>query len=102
MENSELRSKYCLSPHMDFEWHDVKNAENFRKHGIDFSWAIRVFDDPNVFEYDDDDPEEDRVNAIGLIESRLIHVTYTMRDDVCRIISARGAERHERRRYHES
>jgi uncharacterized protein len=86
---------------MDFEWHDAKNAENLLKHGIDFRWAIAIFNDPFLFEYDDDEPSEDRVNAIGMIDGRLIHVTYTLRDDVCRIISARGAERHERRRYHE-
>lgn len=86
---------------MEFEWHDAKNAENVRQHGFDFTWAIGVFDDPYVFEYDDDYSDEDRVNAIGMVDGRLIHVTYTMRDEVCRIISARGAERHEQRRYHE-
>ena len=33
---------------MEFEWHDAKNEENVRKHGIDFVWAIRVFDDPHM------------------------------------------------------
>ena len=86
---------------MEFEWHDAKNEENVRKHGIDFVLAIRVFDDPHILEYDDDHSDENRVNAIGMVDHHLIHVTYTMRDDVCRIISARGGERHERRRYHE-
>jgi uncharacterized protein len=86
---------------MEYEWHNAKNAENMRKHGIDFDFAIGVFDDPHVLEYDDDYPHEDRINAIGMVDGLLLHVTFTMRDDVCRIISARGAERHERRWYHE-
>jgi uncharacterized DUF497 family protein len=40
-------------------------------------------------------------NAIGLVEGRMLFVSYTMRGDVIRIISARGAEPHEKRRYHE-
>jgi hypothetical protein len=32
---------------------------------------------------------------------RMLFVAYTMRDDVVRIISARGAEPHEKRKYHE-
>ncbi len=86
---------------MEFEWHNAKNAENVRKHGIDFHWVRLMFDDSHLFEYDDDYPYEDRVNAIGMIDTVLVHVTYTMRGDACRIISARGAERHERRWYHE-
>jgi uncharacterized DUF497 family protein len=39
---------------MEFEWHNAKNDENMHKHGIDFKWAKRVFDDPYVLEYDDD------------------------------------------------
>ena len=36
-----------------------------------------------------------------MVEGRLLYVAYTMRGDVIRIISARGAEPHEKRRYHE-
>lgn len=42
-----------------------------------------------------------RFNAIGLVDGRMIFVTYTMRGDAVRIISARGAEPHEKRKYHE-
>ncbi len=93
--------KLCCFLLMEFEWHNAKNDENLRKHGLDFDLARRVFDDPYLIEYDDDYPYEDRVNAIGVIDGYMVRVTYTMRGDVCRIISARGAERHEQRRYHE-
>ena len=42
-----------------------------------------------------------RFNAIGLVDGRMLFVTYTMRGDTVRIISARGAEPHEKRKYHE-
>lgn len=86
---------------MEFEWDDAKNAGKVIKHGLDFALACRVFDDPAVLEVDDPYPLEDRFGAIGLVDERLILVTYTMRGDVCRIISARRATGHERRKYHE-
>jgi hypothetical protein len=61
-----------------------------------------VFLDPYVIEFDDlDATGELRFNAIGLVEGRMLFVTYAMRGDVVRIISARGAEPHEKRKYHE-
>ena len=42
-----------------------------------------------------------RFNSIGLVDDRMLFVTYTLRDDTVRIISARGAEPHEKRKYHE-
>jgi Ribonuclease toxin, BrnT, of type II toxin-antitoxin system len=58
--------------------------------------------DPYVIEFDDlDAAGELRFNAIGLVDSRMLCVTYTMRGDVVRIISARGAEPHEKKKYHE-
>ena len=57
---------------------------------------------PYVIEFDDRDATgELRFNAIGLVDGRLLFVTYTMRGDVVRIISARGAEPHEKRTSHE-
>jgi uncharacterized protein len=43
-----------------------------------------------------------RFNAIGLVDGRMLFVTYTMRGEIVRIVSARGAEPHEKRKYHES
>jgi uncharacterized DUF497 family protein len=55
-----------------------------------------------VIEFDDlDTADELRFNAIGIVEGRMLYVTYTMRGPVVRIISARGAEPHEKRKYHE-
>lgn len=87
---------------MDFEWDTVKERANRKKHGIEFRTAARVFLDPYVIEFDDMGPAgELRFNAIGLVDGRMLFVTYTLRGNVVRIISARGAEPHEKRKYHE-
>ena len=57
---------------MQFEWHNAKNDENLRDHGIDFDWATRVFDDPYVLEYEDDYPFDARFNAIGMIDDYMV------------------------------
>jgi uncharacterized DUF497 family protein len=44
---------------------------------------------------------EDRYAIIGMAENRLLYVAYAKRGDTIRIISARGAEPYEKRRYHE-
>jgi uncharacterized DUF497 family protein len=61
-----------------------------------------VFLDPYVIEFDDRDADDElRSNAIGMVDGRMLFVTYTIRGSVIRIISARGAEPHEKRKYHE-
>jgi uncharacterized DUF497 family protein len=49
-----------------------------------------------VIEFDDRDAEP-RFNAIGSVDGRMLFVTYTMREAVVRIISAREAEPHEKK-----
>jgi uncharacterized protein len=80
----------------------AKEQANRKKHGVDFRTAARVFLDPYVIEFDDfGAADELRFNAIGLVDGRMLFVTYTMSDAVVRIMSARGAEPHEKRKYHE-
>jgi uncharacterized protein len=87
---------------MDFEWDDAKELANRKKHGLDFRTAAKVFLDPYVIEFDDCGADDElRFNAIGLVDGRMLFVSYTMREAAVRIISARGAEPHEKRKYHE-
>jgi uncharacterized DUF497 family protein len=87
---------------MDFEWDTAKERANRKKHGIDFQTAARVFLDPYVIEFDDPAATgEMRFNAIGLVDGRMLFVSSTLRGDIVRIISARGAEPDEKRKYHE-
>ena len=86
---------------MEFEWDPDKADLNWRNHGVAFEAAARVFKDPYRIEEDDPHRFEVRNRVIGFVESRLLFVVYSMRDDACRIISARFADSRERRRYHE-
>ena len=87
----------------EIEWDAVKAAQNEADHGVTFEMARDVFKDPFAIELLDDreDFGEDRYVIIGMVSNRLLFVAYTMRGEAIRIISARGAEPHERRQYHE-
>jgi uncharacterized DUF497 family protein len=85
-----------------FEWDDDKAARNWRQHGVSFEAAREVFRDAFAVEWTDYghvDPEQ-RFVTIGMVESRLLVVSYTLRGSRIRIISARLAEPFERRKYH--
>jgi hypothetical protein len=87
---------------VEFEWDPDKAEANLRKHKVEFDMAIKVFMDPwRIEDEQDDDDDGLRFNVLGIVEGNVLHVTYTVRGEVYRIISARPAERHERRRYHE-
>jgi uncharacterized protein len=89
-----------------FSWDEWKRLRNIRKHGIDFYTAALVFDDPmHVTEQDREIDGERRWQTIGMVQGvLLLLVAYTVVDEdeeEIRIISAREAESHERRRYEE-
>jgi uncharacterized protein len=86
-----------------FQWDDNKAAENYAEHGVRFEAACEVFTDPFALEWLDEreDYGEDRSIILGIVENRLLYVAYTLRGEKIRLISARGAEPHERRQYHE-
>ena len=85
-----------------FEWNDDKAALNWRNHDISFEMARDVFKDAFAIDWDDhgQDESEDRFVTVGMVENRLLFVSYTLRGERIRIISARLAEPNERRRYH--
>ena len=84
-----------------FEWDDKKAAENHAKHAITFEAAVQVFLDENRIELTDVRKPygEQRVNVTGMVDGICITVTFTIRAEICRIISARPASRKERRIY---
>jgi uncharacterized protein len=87
---------------MDFQWDPEKAAGNLRKHGISFEEVKQVFSDPLFLTFADLDHsfEERRFVMIGeLRDGRLVVVSYTDRDQITRIISARPATRQERKTY---
>jgi uncharacterized DUF497 family protein len=88
---------------MEYEWDDAKAATNLAKHGVDFVDAIGALVDANRIEDIDDSVGygEERTRTIGMTRGNILFVVTTMRDeDLCRIISARKATRHEQDRYY--
>ena len=87
-----------------FEWDDDKNNGNTRKHGIDFTDLPPVFTGPMLVELDDrENYGEERWTGIGWLHGILIVVVWTEpTEDTIRIISARRANGHERKRYEEN
>ena len=93
-----------------FEWDAAKAKANDDKHKVSFEQARDVFKDTMALDEPDEREEygEERFNRIGMVEGRLLVVTYTQRidensdEEIIRIISARPAERRERKRYHEA
>ena len=89
---------------MGFEWDPQKNKANRLKHGISFADAVGVLEDGFAITIRDEesDPTEHRFVTVGMDSlARVLVVVYTYRGDNIRIISARLAERHERRQYEE-
>lgn len=86
---------------MDFEWDPTKADSNLRKHDVAFAKAAQVLSDPALVEMPDpyDEREEDRWIAIGRVEPYILVVVFTYRSGKIRLISARKAERYERRIY---
>ena len=91
---------------MNWIWDDRKNEENRRKHGLSFTAAALVFDDPLALTQLREHPSEERWATIGMIGVLCVFVVHTWPDDETdmesgRIISARRATKHERKSYEE-
>ena len=85
-----------------FDWDPRKARANERKHGVQFEEAVTCFWDPKQVAFFDPDhsDEEDRELLIGHSETgRLLLVSYTLRGESIRIISARRATRKEAQDY---
>jgi uncharacterized DUF497 family protein len=87
-----------------FEWDERKAKQNLNKHGISFDEASTVFGD--TFSITIEDPVhsagEHRLVTLGhSAKQRLLVVVHTDRSNRVRLISARIATRHERKRYEE-
>ena len=86
---------------MDFNWDDIKNDTCLKERGFDFAYAVQCFMDPHRMISRDSrfDYGEDRFHVLGQIDKRVFFVTYTLRAEVIRIISARKANQREVKRY---
>jgi uncharacterized DUF497 family protein len=87
---------------MRFEWDPKKARRNITKHGVSFDEAVTAFYDPLSATFDDPDHSDDeqRYITIGFSSrGRLLVIGHTERGEAVRIISARLATVHERKRH---
>ena len=88
---------------LTFEWNSAKNLQNIRKHGVSFSEARTVFTDEfaRLIADPDHSQNEDRFLLLGAsMTARLLIVCHCVRaEGAIRIISARKANRQERKLY---
>jgi len=91
---------------MRFDWDERKERSNLVKHGVSFSTACLVFDDPRAISLQERyESGEERWQTLGRIgHAVILLVAHTWREDglgeeVIRIISARKATSKERSRY---
>jgi uncharacterized DUF497 family protein len=92
---------YTYLPSVEAEWDPAKARSNLAKHGISFADADSIFDDQFAISLPSTSLEgEERFVAIGADSfGRILVVTYTYRRSRIRMISARRANRSERRQY---
>ncbi|MFN5818475.1 MAG: BrnT family toxin, partial [Pseudanabaena sp.] len=87
-----------------YEWDENKATKNLAKHGVSFTEAKTIFDDPMYVDFYDLDHSEDEERYLIVGESnrgRLLIVSYTERRELIRIISAREVTKSEREAYEE-
>jgi uncharacterized DUF497 family protein len=84
------------------DWDPQKAANNKRKHGISFHEAVTCFADPSGLLLDDAaHPERLVLIAVSGEVACALHGVCRAEADVIRIVPARKATAHERRRYEE-
>ena len=83
-----------------FEWDEAKDKQNFKKHGIHFKTAAKIFLDPyKLIRKDEEHPEEERYNILGKVGKVLFVVCVFKEENIVRLISARIAAVPEKERY---
>jgi len=89
---------------LTFEWDEVKEKTNFKKHKVSFEEGKTIFNDPFLFTFPDDvhfSNEERFINIGFSANGRILVLTHTERQDKIRIISCRKATARERKFYEE-
>lgn len=87
---------------LDFEWDDIKAAENARSHGLSFPQAALAFRDTFAVEWVDqrEDYGEQRIILLGMVGGQVVTIVYTERAERIRIISAWRATKDEQDLYY--
>lgn len=91
-----LRTWGSMQEDCELEWDEAKSESNSRKHGVSFSDARRIWDDPCFIEAYLTSGPEDRWAAVGRVgKSDYLTAIVTHREGKVRIISARRSTKKE-------
>lgn len=91
-----------LSKVKGFQWDKGNVDKSYQKHGITPNEAEEVFLDENILLLEDikHSKQEERFEAIGkIVKDKILFLAFTIRKNKIRIISARIANKKERRQY---
>ena len=94
--------------YINLEWDEVKAHANLKKHRVSFEIATHVFLDPLALAYQDRiEHGEQRWQTLGMVDGcLLLLVAHAVRHEenieIIRIISARKADKKERKHYEEN
>jgi hypothetical protein len=80
---------------MEFEFDSQKSESNKKKHGVDFSEAQALWDDPDVIEIPVRTSDEPRFLVIGKVLGGHWSAVITYRSGKIRIISVRRSRKEE-------
>ena len=106
--NIFILTKSDATMEIEFSWDEHKAETNLKKHGVAFEDATLVcYDAHAVFKQDRFENGEYRWQAIGMVHGQaVLLVAHTVQDhngmDHIRIISARQAEKKERKQYEQN
>lgn len=86
---------------MEFGWDESKRKGNLVKHGLDFADVFPAFFDTAKVIVEDIRANygEVRYNMLAKLNGRICNITFTERETVTWLISARKANQREQKRY---
>jgi len=85
-----------------FDWDSGNTFKNSDKHGVPCEEAESIFANDEIFVLKDElhSQKEERWHAFGLSnQNRFLSVTFTVRKNLLRVISARPMNKRERKTY---
>lgn len=91
-----------ISEPLEFEWDKGNQEKNFKKHGVINEEAEQVFSNEPLVSKDPahSTTREKRYQCLGLTDNkRKLFISFTIREDKVRIISARPMSQKEWKRY---
>lgn len=80
---------------VEFEFDDDKSKANLEKHGIDFQAAQKLWEDPDLLEFQAKSDNEPRSLVIGRIDEKHWSAVVTYRNGRVRLISVRRSRKRE-------